>query len=122
MAVAFLIVFVFPVARPERFLSADQALEVARAKRDEACGRGLGKTVACQSRQAEVAKLETKQAQATNKVAAQAKPESADFAKLVAWVSHGALQPGADDFDMLWLFFRTLLPQVGGLVLMLARR
>ncbi len=53
---------------------------------------------------------------------AQAKPESADFAKLVAWLSNGTLQPGAEDFDMLWLFFRTLLPQVGGLVLMLARR
>jgi hypothetical protein len=37
-------------------------------------------------------------------------------------VSNGAIRPGADDFDMLWLFFRTLLPQVGGLVLMLARR
>jgi hypothetical protein len=102
--------------------TADQALEVARARRDEACGRGLGKTVACQSRQAEVAKLETKQAQASNKVAAQAKPESTDFAKLVAWLSNGTLHPGAEDFDMLWLFFRTLLPQVGGLVLMLARR
>ncbi len=102
--------------------TADQALEAARAKRDEACGRGLGKTVACQSRQAEVTKLEGKQTLASNKVAAQAKPESADFAKLVAWVSNGALQPGAADFDNLWLFFRTLLPQVGGLVLMLARR
>jgi hypothetical protein len=102
--------------------TADHALEAARAKRDEACGRGLGKTVACQSRQAEVAKLEAKQTQATSKVVAQAKPESADFAKLVAWLSNGALHPGADDFDMLWLFFRTLLPQVGGLVLMLARR
>jgi hypothetical protein len=40
----------------------------------------------------------------------------------VAWLSNGTLQPGAEDFDMLWLFFRTLLPQVGGLVLMLARR
>jgi hypothetical protein len=84
--------------------------------------RGLGKMVACQSRQAEVAKLEAKQIQATNKVAAEAKPEGADFAKLVAWLSNGALQPGAADFDNLWLFFRTLLPQVGGLVLMLARR
>jgi hypothetical protein len=102
--------------------TADHALEAARAKRDEACGRGLGKTVACQSRQAEVTKLETKQTQATNKVVAQAKPESTDFAKLVAWLSNGTLKPGADDFDMLWLFFRTLLPQVGGLVLMLARR
>jgi hypothetical protein len=102
--------------------TADQATEAARAKRDEACGRGLGKTVACQSRQAEVTKLEAKQTQATNKVVAQAKPESADFAKLVAWLSNGTLKPGAEDFDMLWLFFRTLLPQVGGLVLMLARR
>jgi hypothetical protein len=102
--------------------TADQALEAARGKRDEACGRGLGKTVACQSRQAEVSKLETKQTQATIKVAAEAKPESTDFAKLVAWLSNGTLHPGAEDFDMLWLFFRTLLPQVGGLVLMLAHR
>jgi hypothetical protein len=106
----------------EAIRTADQALEAARARRDEACGRGLGKTVTCQSRQAEVAKLETKQTQATIKVAAQAKPENADFAKLAAWLSNGTLKPGADDFDMLWLFFRTLLPQVGGLVLMLARR
>jgi hypothetical protein len=32
----------------------------------------------------------------------------------------GAIQPGSDDFSMLWLLFRTFLPQVGGLVLMLA--
>jgi hypothetical protein len=31
-------------------------------------------------------------------------------------------QPGADDFANLWLLFRTFLPQVGGLVLMLAQR
>jgi hypothetical protein len=37
-------------------------------------------------------------------------------------VSRGAIQPGADDFSMLWLLFRTFLPQVGGLVLMLAQR
>jgi hypothetical protein len=34
----------------------------------------------------------------------------------------GAIQPGPDDFATLWLLFRTLLPQVGGRVLMLARR
>jgi len=101
---------------------ASKDLDAARAKRDEACGRGLGKTVACKLRQDEVTKLEARQTQVTNKVAAQAKPESTDFAKLVVWLSNGALHPGADDFDMLWLFFRTLLPQVGGLVLMLARR
>jgi hypothetical protein len=101
---------------------ADHALELARGKRDEACGRGLGKTVACKVRQSEVAKLEAGQTQATAKVAAQARPESTDFAKLVTWVSRGAIQPGADDFAMLWLLFRTFLPQVGGLVLMLAQR
>jgi hypothetical protein len=102
--------------------SADHALEAARSMRDQACGRGLGKTVACKVRQAEVAKLETSQTQATAKVAAQARPESTDFAKLVTWASRGAVQPGADDFAMLWLLFRTFLPQVGGLVLMLAQR
>ena len=84
--------------------------------------RGLGKTVACQSRQSEVTKLEGRQNQATNKAAAQAKPEGTDFAKLVTWASMGTLHPGAEDFDMLWLLFRTFLPQIGGLVLMLARR
>jgi hypothetical protein len=101
--------------------TADQALDAARAKRDEACGRGLGKTVACASRQAEVAKLETKQTQAAAK-GRRSKPESTDFAKLVTWVSRGVVQPGADDFANLWLLFGTFLPQVGGLALMLARR
>jgi hypothetical protein len=61
------------------------------------------------------------QAQVTAKVAAQARPESTDFAKLVTWMSNGAIQPGADDFTNLWLLFRTFLPQVGGLVLVLAK-
>jgi hypothetical protein len=77
---------------------------------------------ACQARQADVAKLEAKQTQATAKVEAQAKPEATDFAGLMALVTAGAVQPGARDFDMLWLLFRTFLPQIGGLVLMLARR
>jgi hypothetical protein len=101
---------------------ADHALDVARASRDTACGRGLGKTVACQSRRAEVAKLQSNQTQATAGVTAEAKPESTDFADLVNWVSRGAIQPTIKDFDMIWLLFRTFLPQIGGLVLMLARR
>jgi hypothetical protein len=38
----------------EGIQTADRALEAVRTRRDEACGRGLGKTVACQARQAEV--------------------------------------------------------------------
>jgi hypothetical protein len=106
----------------EGIRTADHALDVARAKRDEVCGRGLGKTVACKVRQTEVTKLEAGQMQAAAKVVAQARPESNDFARLVTWASLGAVQPGADDFTMLWLLLRTFLPQVGGLVLMLARR
>jgi hypothetical protein len=102
--------------------SADHALDVARAKRDEACGPGHGKSVACKIRQAEVTRLEADRTQATANIVAQARPESIDFARLVSWVSRGAVQPSADDFAMLWLLFRTFLPQVGGLVLMLAQR
>ena len=90
--------------------AADHALEMARGRRDEACGRGLGKTVACKVRQAEVTKLEANQTQATANVAAQARPEASDFAKLVVWISRGTVQPGAEDFGLLWLLFRTLLP------------
>jgi hypothetical protein len=75
--------------------TADHALDVARSRRDEVCGPGHGKSVACKIRQAEVAKLEANQTRATAKVAAQARPESTDFARLVTWVSGGAIQPGA---------------------------
>jgi hypothetical protein len=100
--------------------SAESKLDKAQAARDQACGKGLGKTVACQSRQSEVTKLEGKQTQATAKVAVQAKPEAGDFTKLVKWVTFGHLEPKADDFDVLWLLLRMLLPQIGGVVLMLA--
>jgi hypothetical protein len=106
----------------EGIRTADHALDVARTKRDEACGRGLGKTVACKARQSEVTKLEANQAQVMANVVAQARPEYTDFARLATWASRGTIQPDADDFAMLWLFFRTFLPQVGGLVLMLARK
>jgi hypothetical protein len=54
----------------EGIRTADHALDVARLKRDEACGRGLGKTVACKVRQSEVTKLEANQSQAAAKVVA----------------------------------------------------
>jgi hypothetical protein len=50
--------------------TAYRALDVARTKRDEACGRGLGKSVACKVRQAKVTKPEANQTQATAKVVA----------------------------------------------------
>jgi hypothetical protein len=105
-----------PTAGTEK---ADNALAQAQAARDQACTTRKP-TEACKQRENEVARLQNKPIEAQNKVAAAARPESADFAKLIAWLSFGRIIPTADDFDMLWLMFRTLLPQIGGVVLMLA--
>jgi hypothetical protein len=68
---------------------ADQALDVARAKRDEALQPWTWQNRACKVRQAEVTKLEAAQTQTTDKVVTQARPESTDFAKLVTWGKPG---------------------------------
>jgi hypothetical protein len=102
--------------------AAARALDNARAERDNACRSTQGKSTACLSRRDEVAKLEKAQTAATAKVEAAAKPENADFSALVTWITRGAMKPGANDFSMIWLLLRTILPQIGGLVLMLAKR
>jgi hypothetical protein len=50
-----------------------------------------------------------------------ADPQVISAAKLVSWVSLDRLRPSLDDFAMLRLLVLTLLPQLGGLVLMLSR-
>jgi hypothetical protein len=42
--------------------------------------------------------------------------------KLIRWVTRGSVRQSADDLEMLRLFLITLLPQLSGLVLMVARR
>jgi hypothetical protein len=39
----------------------------------------------------------------------------------VAWATHGALQPTGNDFAMLRLVLLALLPQIGGILLMVGR-
>ena len=46
-------------------------------------------------------------------------PQATEASKLVRWWTN--YTPTSDDFSMLRLTFLTLLPQVGGLVLMVAR-
>lgn len=58
--------------------------------------------------------------QARDAVSATADPQTASAAKLVAWVTVGRFHPSADDFGMLRLLLLTLLPQLGGLVLMVS--
>ena len=57
-----------------------------------------------------------------NKVSVTADPQTTMAAKLIAWVSLERFHPSADDFAMLRLFLLTLLPQLGGLVLMVASK
>ena len=114
------------MARADRQTGATEStktdLDRARDAQDKACGPGQGKSKACQLRQNEVTEAKNASKGARSNVAAAAKPDSADFAKLVTWASFRRIEPKADDFDMLMLLLRTLLPQIGGLVLMLARR
>ena len=55
-------------------------------------------------------------------VALTADPQTEAAIKLVAWVSHGLVRPQADDFAMLRLVLLALLPQFGGILLMVGRR
>jgi hypothetical protein len=102
--------------------TSSRQLTDARTARDKACRAGQGKSKACKDVERDVAKQEHAQTQATTTVASAAKPENPDFSALVTWVSRGSIAPGANDFAMLWLLFRTLLPQIGGFILMVARR
>ena len=59
--------------------------------------------------------------EAREKVFAAADPQLASATKLIAWATLNRLHPSADDFTMLRLLLLTLLPQLGGLVLMIAK-
>lgn len=51
-----------------------------------------------------------------------ADPQTEAAIKIVAWLSAGKLKPAADDFAMMRLVLVALLPQLGGLLLMIAGR
>ena len=50
-----------------------------------------------------------------------ADPQTEAASKLAAWVSFGTVRPTGDDFGMLRLLLLALLPQIGGLLLMVSR-
>jgi len=50
-----------------------------------------------------------------------ADPQTEAAIRLVAWASHGVLQPSGNDFAMLRLVLLALLPQIGGILLMVGR-
>jgi hypothetical protein len=98
---------------------AQSALRDAMSARDRECMHGVGKF--CREREAAVAERRQILDGAMASVGQKADPQTDAAIKLVAWVTHGALRPSGDDFAMLRLVLLALLPQIGGILLMVSR-
>ncbi|MGJ4899176.1 hypothetical protein ACQR2B_29410 [Bradyrhizobium oligotrophicum] len=112
------------LARASRVTPAVQAAQTALADamtaRDRECKGGVGKF--CREREAAVAERRLALDAAMSTVSQTADPQTEAAIKLVAWVSRGVVKPSADDFVMLRLILLALLPQIGGVLLMVGRR
>jgi len=98
---------------------AQSALSDAMSARDRECVHGVGKF--CREREAAVAERRQILDTAMASVGQTADPQTDAAIKLVAWVTHGVLRPSGDDFAMLRLVLLALLPQIGGILLMVSR-
>lgn len=98
---------------------AQSALSDAMSARDRECMRGVGKF--CREREAAVAERRHILDTAIASVGQTADPQTDAAIKLVAWATYGALRPSGDDFAMLRLVWLALLPQIGGILLMVSR-
>jgi hypothetical protein len=101
-------------------MNAQAALADAMAARDRECKGGVGKF--CREREAAVAERRQFLDTAMASVGQTADPQTDAAIKLVTWVSGGLLRPAAEDFAMLRLILLALLPQIGGILLMVGRR
>jgi hypothetical protein len=99
--------------------AAQAALSDAMTSRDRECKGGVGKF--CREREATVTERRLALDAATATVEHAADPQIEAASKLVVWASHGWLTPSGDDFAMVRLLLLALLPQVGGILLMVAR-
>jgi hypothetical protein len=99
---------------------AQAALADAMAARDRECKGGVGKF--CREREAAVADRRQVLDAAMHGVEDVADPQTEAAIRIVAWLSVGMLHPSAGDFAMLRLVLLALLPQIGGILLMVARR
>jgi hypothetical protein len=100
-------------------VTAQASLADAMAARDRECKDGVGKF--CREREAAVAERRQMLDAAMASVGQTADPQTEAAIKLVAWVSGGLLRPAPDDFAMLRLVLLALLPQIGGILLMVGR-
>ena len=87
--------------------------------RDRECSNGVGKF--CREREATVTERRQLLDAAMATVEHTADPQTDAAIKLVIWVSNGWLKPSDNDFAMLRLVLLALLPQIGGILLMVSR-
>ena len=99
--------------------SAQGALNDAMTARDRECKSGVGKF--CREREAAVVERRQALDSATASVGQTADAQSDAAIKLVTWVSRGMLRPTLEDFFMLRLVLLALLPQIGGILLLIGR-
>jgi hypothetical protein len=99
--------------------TAQAALADAMAARDRECKGGVGKF--CREREAAVNDRRQALDTAMHAVEQTADPQTEAAIHVVAWMSRGLLRPTGDDFAMLRLVLLALLPQIGGILLMIAR-
>ena len=100
-------------------LTAQTALADAMAARDRECKGGIGRF--CREREAAVAERRQIVDSAMATVGQAADPQADAAIKLVTWLSRGVLHPAAEDFAMLRLIMLALLPQIGGILIMVGR-
>jgi hypothetical protein len=99
--------------------TAQGALADAIAARDRECKGGVGKF--CREREAAVAERRQVLDIAMTSIGQAADPQTEAAIKLIAWGSFGILRPAHEDFAMLRLILLALLPQIGGVLLMVER-
>lgn len=99
--------------------NAQAALTDAMAARDRECKGGVGKF--CREREAAVAERRQILDSAMASVGQRADPQTDAAVKLVTWSTHGLLRPTSEDFAMFRLILLVLLPQIGGILIMVGR-
>jgi hypothetical protein len=101
-------------------LTAQSSLNDAMAARDRECKGGVGRF--CREREAAVAERRQILDVAMTSVGQTADPQTDAAIKIVSWVSRGVMRPAPEDFVMLRLALLALLPQIGGILLLVGRR
>jgi hypothetical protein len=97
-------------------VAAGAALNDAMSARDRECKGGVGKF--CREREAAVNERQQALDTAMQAVGQTADPQTAAAIRITEWATHGWLQPTGNDFAMLRLALLALLPQIGGILLM----